>query len=84
MTGSLTAAANTQFTIEFFASPAGGDEGQYFVGTTTATTNVAGTASFTTPLAAAIPATNVVTATATDPNGNTSAFSATRAGYRQR
>jgi hypothetical protein len=76
--GSLTAAATTLYAIEFFASPAGGDEGQFFVGSTTASTNGAGTVNFTANLASAIPAGYVVTATATDPNGNTSEFSATR------
>ena len=80
--GSLTAAASTTYTIEFFASgagdPSGFGEGQFFIGSTSVMTNGAGTVSFTTSLAAAVPANYVIAATATDPNGNTSEFSADR------
>ncbi len=80
--GSLTATANTNYTIEFFASPTGDSsgfgQGQFFVGSAGATTNAAGTAAFTMSLAAAIPVNYVIAATATDPNGNTSEFSADR------
>jgi hypothetical protein len=80
--GSLTAAANTTYTIEFFASTAadssGFGEGQFFVGSTSVVTNGAGTVSFTTSLTAAVPANYVIAATATDPIGNTSEFSADR------
>jgi hypothetical protein len=79
--GSLTAAANTTYTIEFFASstgdPSGFGEGQFFVGSASLLTNGAGSVNFTTSLAAAVPAGYVVAATATDPLGNTSQFSAT-------
>ncbi len=80
--GTITAAASTTFTLEFFASPiadpSGFGEGQYFVGSAPVTTNGSGNASFAAPLAAAIPAGYVVSATATDPLGNTSEFSAVR------
>jgi hypothetical protein len=80
VSGSLTSAASTTFRIEFFASPAGNDEGQYFVGAANAVTNGAGTATFSgasaVHLSAAVPSGYVITATATDPNGNTSQFSA--------
>lgn len=75
ISGTLASAASTNFRIEFFASPSGGSEGQFFVGSTSAMTNGGGTVSFTTSLAAAIPAGEVVTATAADPMGNTSPFS---------
>jgi hypothetical protein len=80
--GSLNAAASTTYTIEFFASATGDlsgfGEGQFFVGSTSVLTNGAGTVNFTSSLAAAVPASYVITATATDPSGNTSEFSATR------
>ena len=76
--GTLTSTASTTFRIEFFASSSGGDEGQFFVGSTNANTNGVGTVNFTVPLAAAVPSGYVITATATDPNGNTSQFSTTR------
>ena len=77
--GTLNSAATTAFQIEFFASdtvdPTGLGEGQEFMGFTTVTTDANGNASFTVTLpvnAAGRP----VTATAIDPNGNTSEFSA--------
>jgi hypothetical protein len=80
VSGSLASAANTTFRIEFFASPAGNDEGQYFVGSANVVTNGVGTATFSggsaVHLTAAVPSGYVITATATDPNGNTSQFSA--------
>ena len=78
--GTLNATASTSYRIEFFASPPGGDEGQYFVGSANVTTSGSGTAVFTSPpihLTTAVPKNYLVTATATDPNGNTSRFSAT-------
>jgi hypothetical protein len=74
-------AASTAFTIEFFANPAGNDEGQFFVGSASVMTNGSGTATFTSPpihLIAAVPKNYLITATATDPNGNTSQFSSTQ------
>ncbi len=76
--GTLTAAASTPYVIEFFGNPAadpsGAGEGQDFLGSTTATTDTNGNASFT--FAAPLPsADHVVTATATDPQNNTSEFS---------
>ncbi len=80
--GTLTSAPSTTFTLEFFASatgdPSGFGEGQFFVGNASVTTNGSGNASFTTQLASAIPDGYVVSATATDPLGNSSEFSATR------
>ena len=83
--GSLTSTANTTFRIEFFASPPGGDEGQFFIGSTSVTTDAGGSFLFNNPpahppisLAAAVPAGYVITATATDPNSNSSQFSSTQ------
>jgi hypothetical protein len=80
--GSLSSIASAAFRVEFFASPtADGSsfgEGRFFVGALTVITDGAGTASFTANLAAAIPAGYVVSATATDPAGNTSEFAGNR------
>ena len=77
--GRLNSTANTTFTLEFFASPSCDSssfgEGQTFLGATTAATDATGDANFTTTLATAVAAGQYVTATATDPNGNTSEFS---------
>jgi uncharacterized repeat protein (TIGR01451 family)/CSLREA domain-containing protein len=76
--GSLNSTANTTFTLEFFVSaacdPSGYGEGQTFLGSTTVTT-VGTDASFTATLAVAVSELQVMTATATDPGGNTSEFS---------
>jgi hypothetical protein len=66
--GNFTGSAST---IEFFANPTD-DEGQFFIGSL----SVAGSGNFTAPLAAAVPTGTLITATATDANGNTSEFSA--------
>ncbi|HEX8073006.1 MAG TPA: LamG-like jellyroll fold domain-containing protein [Pyrinomonadaceae bacterium] len=77
--GTLNSTPNTQFRIEFFSNPAcdpsGNGEGQTFLGTTTVTTDGAGNAAISATLAAAVAGGQVVTATATDPAGNTSEFS---------
>jgi hypothetical protein len=79
ITGSLTATANTTYTIQFFSSPAGTapGEGQTYQGSTTITTNGNGTST----IAFLTEGTGVhtgttYTATATDPSNNTSVFSA--------
>jgi hypothetical protein len=76
--GTMTAAANTTYVIEFFADPAadpsGAGEGQDFLGSTTVTTGAGGSAPFT--FTTTVPSgDHIVTATATDPQNNTSAFS---------
>ncbi len=77
--GTLNSTAGTTFRLEFFSNAAcdssGNGEGQTFIGSTNATTDGTGNATFS---ATAGAATGVVTATATDPNGNTSEFSACR------
>jgi len=77
--GTLDSTAATTFTIDLYSSPSpdpsGFGEGETYLGSTTATSSggCSYTFSFTTssPLAAG----RVVTATATDPSGNTSEFS---------
>lgn len=78
ITGTLNSIANTQYRLEFFSnvecSRSGFGEGHSFIGTTNVTTNPGGDASFG-PLGFAVPGgETAITATATDPNGNTSEF----------
>ena len=80
VTGTLNSAINTSFTVELFASPScdasGNGEGGTFLGAIQVTTGPSGDTTdfmFSLPPAAAG---QVLTATATDPNGNTSEFSA--------
>jgi hypothetical protein len=77
--GTLQSAPNTTYTIQLFANgapdPSGRGEGERFLGQATATTDGRGFATFAADVAATIPAGQLVTATATDPSGNTSEFS---------
>jgi hypothetical protein len=79
ITGTLTSAANTIFRLEFFANhvcdPSGRGEGQTLIGVTSATTDAGGVANFAPTLPLSVQRGNFLTATATDPNGNTSEFS---------
>lgn len=76
--GILNATPNSTYRLEFFANmvldPSNYGEGQLFLGSTNVTTNVSGDVSFTSSLP---PVTNgqLITATATDTNNNTSEFS---------
>jgi CSLREA domain-containing protein len=78
--GTLNSIANTQFMIEFFANsecdPSGCGEGETLIGVATVVTDGAGDASFTVYFEVAVPAGAWITATATDPDNNTSEFSA--------
>jgi len=78
VTGTLNSTPSTTFRLEFFASqachPSGFGEGQQYIGTADVTTDAGGDASFG-PLAFAAPENAEITATATDPGGNTSEFS---------
>jgi hypothetical protein len=77
--GTLTGTANTTFVIEFFANtdcnPSGFGEGETPLGTITVSTDGSGQASFTAVFDTAVPPGEFITATATDPANNTSAFS---------
>ena len=78
--GALNSAANTQFRIEFFANdecdPSGFGEGERYLGFTNTTTDGSGNAAFVADLVASSAAAgDWITATATDPNDNTSEFS---------
>ena len=80
VSGTLDSSPSTQFTIEFFASAScdgsGNGEGATFVGSTTVTTNGTGSGSFSLFAVELLEIGDAVTATATDPAGNTSEFSA--------
>jgi uncharacterized repeat protein (TIGR01451 family) len=80
--GTLSSTPNTAFTIQFFSSPTGDPsghgEGRVFLGSIvpSLTTDGSGNASFSYLLNTPTSVGHVVTATATDPAGNTSEFSA--------
>ncbi|MGH3086613.1 MAG: hypothetical protein ACRDSJ_04765, partial [Rubrobacteraceae bacterium] len=66
------------FTVQFFSNPSGADEGKTFVGQKKVSTNSKGKVSFAFEPKQTIPAGRAMTATATDPGGDTSEFSAPR------
>jgi CSLREA domain-containing protein len=76
--GSLSSAADTDYVVEFFRSPAcdpsGAGEGATYLASSTEHTDSGGTASFNLSVPAAGNGSSI-TATATDPAGNTSEFS---------
>lgn len=78
--GSLNSAPSTNYRIEFFANdasdPSGFGEGEIFLGFRNVTTDSNGTVSFNANFPTPAGGQHIVTATATDPNGNTSEFSA--------
>jgi hypothetical protein len=82
VTGSLPSTPSTAFRIEIFTNGAcdgsGNGEGQQIVGAFTATTDATGIVGFSQGFAGAIAPGQFLTATATDPSGNTSEFSACR------
>lgn len=76
--GLLNSTPSKTFTVQFFSNPSGTDEGKKFIGSRSVTTNVEGKVSFTFSPTQKVNEGQSVTATATDPNGNTSEFSAPR------
>ena len=79
VSGTLTATAtNAVHRLEFFATPAVSTGGKVYIGTVNVTTNGSGAATFSVVLPPKVPAGSTIVATATDPAGNTSAFSAAR------
>jgi hypothetical protein len=76
--GTLNSAPSTTFTLQFFANatadPSGYGQGQNLIGTTTVTTDSSGNASFSASFPIVIPTGQAVSATATDPSGDTSEF----------
>jgi titin len=79
VSGSLESIPNTVFVIDFYANTAcdesGFGEGERYLGAVSVTTDNSGQASFHAVLPAAVSTAEVITATATDPEGNTSEFS---------
>ncbi len=77
--GTLNSTPSKPFTLEFFSSPScdasGFGEGETFLGSTQVTTDAGGIVGFTANLPVSVPLGRVITATATDGNGNTSEFS---------
>ena len=80
LTGTLNSAVNTAFRLEFFVNEtcdaSNFGEGETFLGSATVTTDAGGDAPFVAVLPAAVFTHQFVTATATDPDNNTSEFSA--------
>ena len=78
--GNLNSVANRTYTLEFFASPScdalGSGEGQIVLGDITVTTGPLCVSPFSTTLPVSVPPGYWITATATDPDNNTSEFSA--------
>jgi photosystem II stability/assembly factor-like uncharacterized protein len=78
--GSLKSIPNTTFQIDFYSNaavdPSGNGEGAQFINSTSVNTNSNGDATINVTFPVGLAAGRVVTATATDPNGNTSEFSA--------
>jgi hypothetical protein len=77
--GTLSSNPNRTYTIQFFANvtpdPSGFGEGQTFIGQALVTTNSVGLATFSAVVPVVVPGGQFVTATATDPSGDTSEFS---------
>ncbi len=77
--GTLNSTANTTFRVEFFSSPmcdpSGFGQGKRFLGSTMVTTDGGGNANINAGLPVTINVSDLVTATATNPSGNTSEFS---------
>ncbi|MEA2438453.1 MAG: hypothetical protein QOF65_3009 [Thermoleophilaceae bacterium] len=80
--GTLNSKASTAYTIDFYEVPAcdasGNGEGRTWLGSTQATTDASGNASWSQTVSTTVPTNHFVTATATDPDGSTSEFSACR------
>jgi titin len=78
ITGTVSGPANSTLWVELFsnpvADPSGYGQGQVFLGYVTVTTGVGGGGSFTFTTSSTVPVGQVVSATATDVNGDTSEF----------
>jgi hypothetical protein len=76
VTGSFAAAATGSYVLEFYANPTGDAEGKVLLGPLTVPVTTPGTVPFTFSTTTSVPGTDpVITATLTDPAGDTSAFS---------
>ncbi len=78
ISGTLSSTPNTTFALDFFANaaadPSGYGQGQVYLGSASVTTNGSGNGSFTVTFAVPV-GLQYLSATATDPNGDTSQFS---------
>jgi len=78
ITGTLASAANATYTVELFINsvpnPSGYGEGERFFASLTVATDANGHAAFSLSLPVVVDPGQFVSATATDPGGNTSAF----------
>ena len=76
--GILDASPNTTYSLDFYANnapdPSGYEQGQFYLGSTTVTTDALGHGAFSAMLSAATTTSQWVSVTATDPAGNTSEF----------
>ncbi len=76
--GTLNSAASTSYVVQFFANvtadPSGYGQGQTYLGEVTVTTDANGNATFTATFKTSVPAGEFISATATDPIGDTSEF----------
>ncbi len=73
--GTLNSSREVSYLIQFFSNPSG-NEGKKFIGEKTVATDSTGNASFTFSPASKVASGQTITATATNPDGNTSEFSA--------
>ncbi|MDQ4120631.1 MAG: carboxypeptidase regulatory-like domain-containing protein [Acidobacteriota bacterium] len=82
ISGTLNSTPNRQFRIEFFSnsgcSPTGFGEGETFIGSQSVTTDSNGNVTVNFTPSGTVPMGQFITSTATDPEGNTSEFSACR------
>ncbi len=80
ITGTLNSTANLTFTLDFYGNTvcdsSGNGQGQFYLGSDTVVTDGSGDVSFTSNLTTGASDNPILTATATDPNGNSSEFSA--------
>jgi hypothetical protein len=80
ITGTLTSAPTTTFTIELFVNsvcnPSGYGEGERFIASLTVATDTNGNAAFTVVVPIEVDVGSFISATATDPGGNTTQFAA--------
>jgi hypothetical protein len=75
VTGSFTVSVTGSYVLEFFANPTGDAEGKVLLGALTVSVTTTGTVPFTFSTTTSVPGTDpVITATLTDPAGDTSAF----------
>ncbi len=76
--GTLTSLPGATYQLDYYASPPPANQAQAstYLGSASATTGAGGTVTFTNSVASAVPIGQTITATATDPSGNTSSLSA--------